>query len=85
MLTLRHTATLEVKLIWWYIAAVNEHKILADSTPRDKYDLQLCKCDDALQRLTCQGDQTVLSRAMEILHQTRALQVVDASSPLLAS
>ncbi|KAF4979715.1 hypothetical protein FZEAL_4143 [Fusarium zealandicum] len=54
-----------VKLIWWYIAEVENAD--GEVAAEEGFEANFYDCDDALQTLTFQSDRDVLSKAMSIL------------------
>ncbi|KAF7545987.1 hypothetical protein G7Z17_g8755 [Cylindrodendrum hubeiense] len=68
MLTVRELGGSEanVKLIWWYIAEVD-----SDGTKpakgEEQFTAQFMDCQDALQKLTYQGDRDILERAISLV------------------
>lgn len=69
MVTFRHLDAETIKLIWWYIAAIDEDKSDLHSFPEDKYETELCNLEEAIPRLSFVEDQAVLRRAIGILEE----------------
>lgn len=67
MLTLRSIGPGNMKLIWWYLAAIDEEKEHLHRPPEDKFEVRLFSFEDALSLLTYQLDRDVLTRAIDLL------------------
>ncbi|KAL4999219.1 NUDIX hydrolase domain-like protein [Aspergillus recurvatus] len=67
MLTIRELNENGVKLIWWYITAIDEGP--SGSTPSADRDFraEFFTYDEALQRLTFQDDRNILARAITLV------------------
>lgn len=66
MLTVRHLNELqEVKLIWWFIAALDMQS--ESRQGEEQFVSEFFPVDEALQKLTFQTDRDVLSRAKSVL------------------
>lgn len=68
MLNIRRTDGEEanVKLIWWYIAVVENRNLRGDG--EEKFKADFINIDDAVQRLTFEDDRKVLERAINLVH-----------------
>ncbi|KAI4247108.1 MAG: hypothetical protein L6R42_009724 [Xanthoria sp. 1 TBL-2021] len=57
-----------VKLIWWYIAAVNEDEPSQDRDQheKDKFTVEFHSFAEALEKLTFQMDRDMVKKAIEI-------------------
>lgn len=61
----------DVKLIWWYIAAVNENQpFKADLHEKQKFTVRFLKYTDVLKKLTFQNDRDMARRAIGIVTDT---------------
>ncbi|KAL4801800.1 hypothetical protein BDV18DRAFT_164610 [Aspergillus unguis] len=57
-----------VKIIWWYIAALDERVDSGvQSAGEEQFSSEFVPFDEALERLSYQGDREVLERAMELV------------------
>lgn len=65
MLTLRKTNDADMKLIWWYIAIVDEEAMA--SVPEEQFTVGLFQYGEALQKLTFENDRAVVRKAIEIV------------------
>ena len=60
-----------IKLIWWYIAAINEDEpIKKDCLGKEKFQVVLVGYEDALQKLTYQLDREILQKAINVVEAT---------------
>jgi 8-oxo-dGTP pyrophosphatase MutT (NUDIX family) len=74
MLTCRHLhGNGGVKLIWWYIAAIDESA--AVGTGEEQFKARLVGFEEALSMLTFENDREIVRRAMEIFDDTKRLQL----------
>lgn len=69
MLTLRKTSEQNVKLIWWYIAAVDEDRVAGVS--EEKYSVGFFGYSEAIEMLTYKEDREVVQRAVDIVLESR--------------
>jgi len=70
-LQVRHLAEGDVKLIWWYIAAVNEDEAFkSELQERDKFAVEFYGYAEVVQRLTFQKDREMVQRAIDIVEKT---------------
>ena len=70
-LQLRHLKNGHIKLIWWYIAAVNEDKpFQVDLQEKDKFNVEFYSYNTVLDRLSFQMDRDMVRRAIEIVTNT---------------
>lgn len=67
MLTIREVGEEDVKLIWWFIAEVNDDGEVEE--PEEGYGVGWFGYDDAVQKLTYQTDRDVVQRAIEIVRE----------------
>lgn len=62
-----------IKIIWWYIAAIDEDKLLAtdeDRLQEKRFKVEFYGYEEALKKLTFQSDREVVRNAIEILKAT---------------
>ena len=72
-LQLRRLGEGDVKLIWWYIAAVNEDEPYnEDLQEGEKFTVEFYSYTQVLERLTFQMDRDMVSRAIDIVTNTHA-------------
>lgn len=70
-LQLRRLEEGDVKLIWWYIAAVNEDQpFREDLQEKEKFAVEFHSYTDVLEKLTFQMDRDMVRRAIEIVTDT---------------
>ncbi|KAF5974563.1 hypothetical protein FBULB1_7750 [Fusarium bulbicola] len=55
----------EVKLIWWYVAAVNENETVGRC--EDEFEVEWYGYVEVLEKLTFQNDQELVARAIELV------------------
>lgn len=68
---LRHLAKDNVKLIWWYIAAVEEEKRFSAGTQeQDTFGVEFHNYTNTLQRLTFQMDRDMVKKAIDTVNDT---------------
>ena len=67
-LQIRRLGEGNVKLIWWYIAAVNEDEPSHDrqQLEKDKFAVEFYSYADVLEKLTFQMDRDMVKKATEI-------------------
>jgi 8-oxo-dGTP pyrophosphatase MutT (NUDIX family) len=67
-LQLRRIAEGNVKLIWWYIAAVNEdEEFKVETQEKDKFAVEFYGYAEAVQKLTFQMDREMVQKAIDIV------------------
>jgi 8-oxo-dGTP pyrophosphatase MutT (NUDIX family) len=67
-LQVRHIAEGNIKLIWWYIAALNEdEEFKAETQEKDKFAVEFYDYGEAVQKLTFQMDRAMLQKAIDIV------------------
>lgn len=67
-LQLRSLGEGEVKIIWWYVAAVNEEEeVSADTQEVDTFGVKFYSYNDVLEKLTFEMDRDVVSKAINIV------------------
>lgn len=60
-----------IKLIWWYIAAINEDEPFSKDRPgEDEFQVALFSYEEALQKLTFQLDREILQKAIDVFEAT---------------
>ena len=70
-LQLRRLGEGDVKLIWWYIAAVNEDQPFNEELQEgQKFAVEFYSYTDILEKLTFQMDRDMVSRAIDIVTNT---------------
>lgn len=70
-LQLRRLEEGDVKLIWWYIAAVNEDQpFREDLQEKEKFAVEFHSYTDVLEKLTFQMDRDMVRRAIDIVTDT---------------
>ena len=70
-LQLRRLGPTNIKLIWWYIAAVNEDQpIRMDLQEKETFAVEFYSYEDVLGKLTFQLDRDMVRKAVEILSNT---------------
>ncbi|KAI4111117.1 MAG: hypothetical protein LQ339_000845 [Xanthoria mediterranea] len=71
-LKIRSLAEDNVKLTWWYIAAVNEDEPSQDrfQLDKDKFAVEFHCFADALKKLTFQMDRDMVKKAIDIVTNT---------------
>ncbi|KAL9632919.1 MAG: hypothetical protein Q9204_003610 [Flavoplaca sp. TL-2023a] len=71
-LQVRRLGEHNVKLIWWYIAAVNEDEPSHDreQLEEDKFAVEFYSFADVLEKLTFQMDRDMVMKAIEIVTNT---------------
>jgi 8-oxo-dGTP pyrophosphatase MutT (NUDIX family) len=70
-LQFRRLAEGNVKLIWWYIAAVKEEEAFkADIQEKHKFGVEFNNYADAVQKLTFQMDREMVQKAIDIVEGT---------------
>ena len=70
-LQLRRLGEGDVKLIWWYIAAVNEDEPWNEEIQEgEKFAVEFYSYTEVLRKLTFQMDRDMVSRAIDIVNTT---------------
>lgn len=71
MLTIRElNEKSDAKIIWWYIAAVDEDLSGSTSSADCDFRAEFFTYDEALQKLTFQDDRNVLARAITLVENS---------------
>ena len=61
----------DVKLIWWFVAIVEENEIVKEERPgEEKFEVEWYAYEDAVIRLTFQGDRDLVSPAIAMVRAT---------------
>ncbi|KAL7803896.1 hypothetical protein V8C43DRAFT_266347 [Trichoderma afarasin] len=68
-LQIRHLGEHEVKLIWWFILAVDE-EVLPGETMEDKCAVEFYSYSDVLNKLTFQMDRDMVKKAIDLVENT---------------
>ncbi|QYS92808.1 Nudix hydrolase domain-containing protein [Trichoderma simmonsii] len=68
-LQIRHLGGNEVKVIWWFVAAVNE-EVLPVETMQDGCTVEFYSYTDVLNKLTFQMDRDMVKKAIELVEST---------------
>jgi len=72
MLTCRHLhGNCGVKLIWWYIAAIDESAEVGRG--EEQFDSRLVGFEEALDLLTFENDRKIVRKAVDIFEQSKRL------------
>ena len=71
-LQIRHLGKDHVKLIWWFVAAVDEETPPKDrdAQDKDKYAVEFYSYADVLDKLTFQTDREMVKKAIELVENT---------------
>jgi 8-oxo-dGTP pyrophosphatase MutT (NUDIX family) len=73
-LQIRHIAEGNIKLIWWYIAAVDEDvEFNAETQENDKFAVELFGYKEAVEKLTYQMDREIAQKAIDIMKNTNQI------------
>ncbi|KAI0050976.1 hypothetical protein FA95DRAFT_1555017 [Auriscalpium vulgare] len=70
MMTLRHVADANVKLIWWYVTVQTGEKVAGTQTAVEDYTSEFMSVDEAIRRAAFQSDRDVIARAAQLVRQT---------------
>lgn len=68
-LQVRHLGKDQVKLIWWFVVAVDE-EVLPKETMEEKCAVEFYSYTDVLNKLTFQMDRDMVKKAIELLENT---------------
>ncbi|KAF2151750.1 hypothetical protein K461DRAFT_268881 [Myriangium duriaei CBS 260.36] len=66
---LRRLGEGDVKLVWWFVAAVNDGRPFGRHED-DKFDVEFCSYADAVQKLTFKDDREVVLKAIHLVSST---------------
>jgi 8-oxo-dGTP pyrophosphatase MutT (NUDIX family) len=69
-LQIRRVGEGHVKLIWWFVAAVNEDVPQKDTLEGGRYSVEFCSYEAVLDRVTFQMDRDMVKRAIEFVENT---------------
>ena len=69
-LQIRRLGSNNVKLIWWYIAAINEDESFESGQHEDKFSVKFYNFTDVIENLTFQGDRDMVKKAIDIVSTT---------------
>ncbi|KAI9797548.1 MAG: hypothetical protein M1825_005976 [Sarcosagium campestre] len=69
VLQTRYVEEGDIKLIWWFVAAVNEGEPVSHHE-KDKFDVVFYSYDTALEKLTFRDDRELVKKAIEIVKST---------------
>jgi len=58
-----------VKLIWWFVAAVNEGEPVGQYE-KDKFEVEFHSHDEALRKLTFKDDRELVKKAIDLVNST---------------
>ena len=70
MLQIRHLQPEgDVKLVWWFVAAVEEEEAANGATKsgEERFEVQFCGYEEAVEELTFQLDRDMVRRAAKIV------------------
>ena len=59
----------DVKLIWWFVAAVNEGEPVEEHE-KDEFDVEFYGYEEVLRKLTFLDDRTVVAKAIALVKAT---------------
>lgn len=65
----RHSDEMGLRLIWWFVAAVNEGEPIGQHED-DTFDVEFHSHEDTLQKLTFDSDRKVVQKAIDIVTST---------------
>ncbi|VUC20064.1 unnamed protein product [Clonostachys rosea] len=69
-LQIRRRGDSEVKLIWWYVAAVDETVSPVKSAEKERYAAEFFSYSDVLEKLTFRTDREMVKKAIEVVENT---------------
>ena len=69
MVQTRRIGAGEIKLIWWFVAAVNEGKPIGQHE-KHKFDVEFHSYKTVLKKLTFEDDQELVKEAIELAKAT---------------
>ncbi|KAL8674420.1 MAG: hypothetical protein Q9168_001153 [Polycauliona sp. 1 TL-2023] len=70
-LQIRHLGKGDLKLIWWYVAAVNEDEPWMEHLQeKDRYTVEFYSFTDVLEKLTYQADRDLVGKAINLVTNT---------------
>jgi len=69
-LQIRRLSERQIKLIWWFVAAVDEDTQPKESPEKDRYAVEFHSYTDVLDKLTFQMDRDMVKKAIELVENT---------------
>lgn len=69
-LQIRRLGDGDVKLIWWYIAAIDEDESFKESQQEVRFGVEFYNFTDVTTKLTFQGDRDLVNKAIGIVTTT---------------
>lgn len=69
-LQVRHLGESQIKLIWWFVVAVDEEIPPREALEKDTYVMEFYSYTDVLDRLTFQMDRNMVKNAIELVENT---------------
>ena len=62
----------EIKLIWWFVASVNE-ELPVGLHEKDKFEVEFHNYDEVLRRLTFKDDREIVKKAIDLVKNTPSI------------
>lgn len=69
-LQVRHLGESQIKLIWWFVVAVDEEILPREAPDTDRYAVEFHRYTDVLDKLTFQMDRDMVKKAIELVENT---------------
>lgn len=70
-LQIRRLGEGDVKIIWWYVAVIDEEKAMdTEVQEKEKYGVEFHSYEEVLGKLTFQMDRDMVAKAIEIVTET---------------
>ena len=69
-----------VKIIWWYIAVLDEDAVEQRGPGEKDFEAQFFSCAEAVEKLTFESDREVLRKALQIVNGTVAFLKDDSTT-----
>jgi 8-oxo-dGTP pyrophosphatase MutT (NUDIX family) len=69
-LQIRHLKDRSVKLIWWYIAAVDEDSMNTKQMGEEAFEVEFYDYEEVLKKLIFEQDRDLVRRAIEVVKET---------------
>jgi len=69
-LQIRHLGEGQIKLIWWFVAAVDEETPPNEVMEKDRYTVEFYSYAEVLDKLTFQMDREMVKKAIELVENT---------------
>lgn len=62
----------DVKLVWWFVPVVEEEEAIdgASGSGKERYQVQFCGYEEAVEKLTFQLDRDMVKRAIKVVEAT---------------